>query len=107
MVLAAMIEPSACMKPSGQHAVESHEHTRHFSGFFLHGCIPASRVAGSRRVAGGPGGFCAGSLAGEPVFPDRVACTIEVSHTDVGRRRMTEVEHGALNRLRKFDPRSG
>jgi hypothetical protein len=74
-----MIDPSTGMKPGERYAVESLERTRHFPGFFLDGkyYLGPELMTTVGWLEGQTFYYDELDPTGEPVFPNRVAGTIE------------------------------
>ncbi|MNK84320.1 Glucose 1-dehydrogenase [compost metagenome] len=99
-----MIDPSTGMKPGERYAVESLERTKHFPGFFLDGkyYLGPELMTAVGWLEGQTFFYDELDPAGEPVFPDRVAGTIEnltLNLADGARLNLYEVRYHAREEL--------
>lgn len=74
-----MIDPATGMRPGERYTVDSLERTKHFSGFFLDGkyYLGPELLTAVGWLEGQTFIYDELDATGEPVFPDRVAGTIE------------------------------
>jgi hypothetical protein len=78
-----MIDPATGMKAGERYIVESLERTRHFPGFFLDGkyYLSPELMTAIGWLEGQQFYFDELDPTGEPVFPNRLACTSPVTST--------------------------
>ncbi|MND80800.1 hypothetical protein D3C76_73280 [compost metagenome] len=95
-----MIDTATGMRPGERYAVESRERTRHFPGFFLDGkyYLGPELLTAVGWLEGQQFLYDELDPTGEPVFPGRVAGTIEdltLTLADGGRLKLSELPYRA------------